>query len=884
MGGSAMGADRSGGRTVSIVIPVFNRAELTEQCITSLAAATTGDFEVIVVDNASTDDTPALLDALGGAVIAIRNAENQGFARACNTGARRANGDYVVFLNNDTIPHPGWLDALVAVIERDPEIGAVGARLLYPDGTIQHAGIAFSADFEPFHVYQGLPGKAPQVSVDRDCEAVTGACLLMPRALFLELGGFDEAYRMYFEDVDLCLRVRAAGRRVRYAAGSVVTHLERASSPSFNAAFALNRESRERFRARWLTPSRPAASARSGMRVLFQARPSLFDRPGGDTVVIDRLITALERRGVTVSFSSTPDVPAGTDLVHTINFANPELTQQFTQAAERRGVPVVVTTLYEDWSRFLRPCHVAAAYFKQALAQAGASDARGVDRRALRDLLARVRAATPPADRPNAYTASVARVLLACGESERRRLEEDFPSARVHVIPFGADHHGDDAAVEPDLFARTYGVRDYVLCVARLEPRKNQLMLLEALRDDPRPVVLVAGDFSYAPEYATMCRELRRRGPTVIVGRLDSTMLAAAFREAAVHCLPSWYELPGLVSVEAASYGTPVAASSWGTVRDYLGDTIAYLEPDDPESIARAVDAAVRTSADAAAARARAYTWERTAAEAIAVYEEVLGAAQVVPTFATPGVAADAANGAVTASSARPETVPPGDGVCAAALASVDAFLADAERARRGGDYACVLACAERAHALDRGNLVARELRATALAQLGRLDDAEEAFTALLETGARCRAAHALGVLALDRGHLAEASTWLTEATRDGAGADSWVALAMCHARSGDAPAAWDAFSAARDRDPSHRQALHGLITLAPELARLGDLERHLRHYLEAVGDDADVRCALASCLFAAGNVAESRTTVDAVLATAPDHPVATALATELRG
>src|SRR6185436_13041239 len=122
-----------------------------------------------------------------------------------------------------------------------------------------------------------------------------------------------------------------------------------------------------------------------------------------------------------------------TDLVHTINFANPELTQQFTQAAERRGVPVVVTTLYEDWSRFLRVCHVAGAYFKKVLTEAAIADARAVDRRELRDLLARVRAVTATSDRPNAYAASVARVLLACGESERRRLEKDYPAARVRV-------------------------------------------------------------------------------------------------------------------------------------------------------------------------------------------------------------------------------------------------------------------------------------------------------------------------------------------------------------------------------------------------------------------------------------------------------------------
>ncbi len=107
-------------------------------------------------------------------------------------------------------------------------------------------------------------------------------------------------------------------------------------------------------------------------------------------------------------------------------------------------------------------------------------------------------------------------------------------------------------------------MHDFVLCVARLEPRKNQLMLLEALRDDPRPMVLIAGGAEYVPAYAQLCRSFPRRGPTLVLGRLPGAMLAAAYRAAAVHCLPSWFELPGLVTLEAARHGARIAASSWG--------------------------------------------------------------------------------------------------------------------------------------------------------------------------------------------------------------------------------------------------------------------------------------------------------------------------------
>jgi len=665
MNGPLAGRDRRfdadatcSGATASIVIPVFNRADLTANCLTALVESTTGTAEVIVVDNASTDSTPTLLASLGSAITVVRNTVNEGFARACNAGARRARGKYVVFLNNDTIPRQGWLSALVAAAESDPMVGAVGARLLYPNGTIQHAGIGFTPDFEPYHIHHGVAGDAPEVSADRDCEAVTGACLLMPRALFHDIGGFDEDYQMYFEDVDLCLRVRAGGRRVRYAAGSVVVHLERGSSASFSAAFAQNRASRERFRARWLSrtiPSRrmeevpmpsdtarAALGGRGALRVVFKARDTLLTHPGGDTVVVQSLMRALAARGVRVGLSHEAAVPPGTDVVHAINFATPEVTSRFAVAAEEAGVPLIVTALYEDWARFLLLAHATFYIFTRA---AGIVKETGMGmlqelRPQVPAILRQVRSKmAAPGD--NRFTASHARVLLACGESERRRLLNDFPTAGdVRIIPFGADQLSEPRS--PELFAKTYGVRDFVLCVGRLEMRKNQLMLLEALRDDPRPVVLVDGGVEYHPAYARLCRSFPRRGPTLVLGRLTSALLAAAYREAAVHCLPSWYELPGLATLEAARYGARIAASSWGAIRDYLGDAITYLEPDDPDGIASAVATAAGACPDAAAERAQAFTWEATAAATLALYEEIVPIAKC-RTRQAPAVAADTA-------------------------------------------------------------------------------------------------------------------------------------------------------------------------------------------------------------------------------------------------
>jgi len=211
----------------SIVIPLFNRAELTRQCLTALAAVTDDvPFEVILVDNGSSDGTAQLLGELSGNLQVIRNEENLGFARACNQGAAAAHGRNLVFLNNDTIPLRGWLRALVDAIDARPDCSVVGSKLLYPDGTIQHAGVVFNHSRQACHLYAHLPGDFAPANRAREFQVVTAACMLVRREAFEAAGGFDEGFRNSFEDVDLCLRIREQGGRVLYEPKSVLFHLE----------------------------------------------------------------------------------------------------------------------------------------------------------------------------------------------------------------------------------------------------------------------------------------------------------------------------------------------------------------------------------------------------------------------------------------------------------------------------------------------------------------------------------------------------------------------------------------------------------------------------------------------------------------------------------
>jgi GT2 family glycosyltransferase len=213
----------------SIVVPVHGNAALTRRCLDALLIDLPGDCEVIVVDDASTDSTPRLLDSYGGAIRQLRLQSNLGYAGACNEGAAAAGGEALLFLNNDTEPQRGWLRALSDYAERHPAAAVVGAKLLYPTGTVQHAGVVIGQDGYPHNLYAGLPAEHPAVNRSRRLQAVTGACMLVARASFEAAGGFDTGFANSLEDVDLCLRIGAAGEEVHYCHEAVVTHLESAS-------------------------------------------------------------------------------------------------------------------------------------------------------------------------------------------------------------------------------------------------------------------------------------------------------------------------------------------------------------------------------------------------------------------------------------------------------------------------------------------------------------------------------------------------------------------------------------------------------------------------------------------------------------------------------
>jgi GT2 family glycosyltransferase len=271
---------------LSIVVVTFNRVEHTFECLQSLLAHADVPFELIVVDNASSDSTGALLDRLGNVTV-LRNDTNVGFGSACNQAAALARAEQLLFLNNDAAIAPRSLTALWETLRSDPRCGAVGGRLILRDGRLQEAGGILWSDGTAEAYGRGCDPFAPEFSYRREVEFCSGALLLVRRELFLELGGFDERYApAYYEDVDLCMGIRRLGQRVLYQPAATAWHHEYGSS-SAEQAESLMRRNQERFVEKWqdqlgAQPSRSAGRWRARERV---ARPRLL-------VIDDRVPTS----------------------------------------------------------------------------------------------------------------------------------------------------------------------------------------------------------------------------------------------------------------------------------------------------------------------------------------------------------------------------------------------------------------------------------------------------------------------------------------------------------------------------------------------------------------------------------------------------------------
>lgn len=237
----------------SIVIPVFNKFNYTYNCLKSIKELSDDvSYEIIITDDNSTDETQYLTEIIKN-IVYLKNSENRGFLKNCNNAAKKANGKYIVFLNNDTTVINGWLSSLVELMEKDKNIGMTGSKLIYPDGALQEAGGIVWNDGTGANYGRGRDPLHAEYNYVKEVDYISGASLLIRKSLWNEIGGFDERYSpAYCEDSDIAFEVRKRGYKVVYQPKSSLIHFERISQGADDSkAWELMSRNQKLFVEKW---------------------------------------------------------------------------------------------------------------------------------------------------------------------------------------------------------------------------------------------------------------------------------------------------------------------------------------------------------------------------------------------------------------------------------------------------------------------------------------------------------------------------------------------------------------------------------------------------------------------------------------------------------
>jgi O-antigen biosynthesis protein len=338
---------------VSVIIPVYGQLATTWSCLRSLAETPAGtSIEVIVANDRSPDRTSEMLARVRG-IRTVDNPENLGFLQTCNRAAREARGRYLCLLNNDTLLTPGWLSPMVESFALFPRAGLVGAKLLFGDGRLQEAGGTAFRDGTTSHYGRRKDPARPEYSFARRVDYCSAACALIPKAIWDQLGGFDEYYApAYYEDTDLAFRVRRAGYEVIYQPATTIVHFEglthgkskgQAKTPSKHLL-----ANRQKFFERWSevlltehappeTRNRSAADRRRAPGLLVLSGVPLTPNGGAAAAAL-----AADAAGFQVTLLSPGHDPSSA-----------------RDALQRRGVEVLYPPYSPPVAHFLRSSEVA---------------------------------------------------------------------------------------------------------------------------------------------------------------------------------------------------------------------------------------------------------------------------------------------------------------------------------------------------------------------------------------------------------------------------------------------------------------------------------------------------------------------------------------------
>jgi GT2 family glycosyltransferase/SAM-dependent methyltransferase len=336
---------------ISIIIPVFNQLRFTQSCLASIQENQADEsFEVIVIDDCSTDGTAQDLARIPG-LIYLRNEKNTGFVASCNRGAAKARGNYLVFLNNDTVVTAGWLSALRETFQFEPHAGLVGSKLIYPDGRLQEAGGIIWRDGSGWNRGKFDDPRKPEYNFLCEVDYCSAACLMLPKSLFQRIGGFDRRYvPAYYEDTDLAFKVRAAGFKVLYQPLSEVFHFEGATGGTdISTGTKKHQEiNRKAFAAKWkeALATKPA----NGDVAALEQLPQGYKR----ILVIDHQLPMPDRdSGSLRMFQILTILP---HLGHRVSFIPDNLSNipPYADELRKRGIEVIVRPHISRVSEYLK--------------------------------------------------------------------------------------------------------------------------------------------------------------------------------------------------------------------------------------------------------------------------------------------------------------------------------------------------------------------------------------------------------------------------------------------------------------------------------------------------------------------------------------------------
>jgi len=590
----------------SIVIPVYGQFAHTLSCLRALAEHPPAmPVEVIVVDDGSGDETGEALPALQGLRYHRRDT-NGGFIAACNDGLALARGEYVVFLNNDTVPQPGWLEALLDTFGDHPGTGLAGAQLLYPDGRLQEAGGLVRSDGSAEKLGRLQAAAHPAFGFVRRVDYCSGAALAAPRELLADLGGFDESYSpAFYEDTDLAMRVRARGLEVLCQPASRVVHVEGATAgtDTRRGVKAYQVRNQAHFQSRWAQAlaghpghSAPAASLTDRLYaktvLLVDALTPRPDRDSGSLRLVN-LMRLLVEEGAHVVF-----VPA--DRRH--DGAHTEALQHLgVEVWHAPYMPAMPAWLRVHGHRFdsVVVCRHYVMREMLPLLRRHAPRARLVFDTVDLHYLREARGARVSGDAAMAKAAARTRELeldvirrsdatLVVSATERELLATDAPAARVEVL--SNLHRVPDSGPGPE------GRRDVMFVGGFRHPPNVDAVLWFV--EHVWPLVV-----AQAPEMRFHCvggdapaeiLALSKHHGVVVHGHVPD--LATLFRSTRLAVAPLRYGagVKGKVN-QSMAHGQPVVATSCAVEGMHLQHDRDVLVADDPADFA---DAVLRLHAD----------------------------------------------------------------------------------------------------------------------------------------------------------------------------------------------------------------------------------------------------------------------------------------------